>query len=177
MKHCMLAFWEKQKAILTFVILMMMDGLRIVYLEHFFEADAAIQAEYQFDETDHQEWIDFIVEAPKNRNLKDAFTRVAADPKTKLSRDNRFVGPALLCMKHHILPFYLAKGIAYGFLYRDESDIASIEITNYVKEHGIEKAIEVYCGLTENEWELKQLIMAQYKEAEKFVKKEKNYEI
>lgn len=146
---------------------MMMDGLRIVYLEHFFEADAAIQAEYQFDETDHQEWIDFIVEAPKNRNLKDAFTRVAADPKTKLSRDNRFVGPALLCMKHHILPFYLAKGIAYGFLYRDESDIASIEITNYVKEHGIEKAIEVYCGLTENEWELKQLIMAQYKEAEK----------
>ena len=118
-------------------------------------------------ETDHQEWIDFIVEAPKNRNLKDAFTRVAADPKTKLSRDNRFVGPALLCMKHHILPFYLAKGIAYGFLYRDESDIASIEITNYVKEHGIEKAIEVYCGLTENEWELKQLIMAQYKEAEK----------
>ena len=46
-------------------------------------------------------------------------------------------------------------------------DIASIEITNYVKEHGIEKAIEVYCGLTENEWELKQLIMAQYKEAEK----------
>ena len=133
----------------------------------FFEADAAIQAEYQFDETDHQEWIDFIVEAPKNRNLKDAFTRVAADPKTKLSRDNRFVGPALLCMKHHILPFYLAKGIAYGFLYRDESDIASIEITNYVKEHGIEKAIEVYCGLTENEWELKQLIMAQYKEAEK----------
>lgn len=31
----------------------------------FFEADAAIQAEYQFDETDHQEWIDFIVEAPK----------------------------------------------------------------------------------------------------------------
>ena len=68
---------------------------------------------------------------------------------------------------YHILPFYLAKGIAYGFLYRDESDIASIEITNYVKEHGIEKAIEVYCGLTENEWELKQLIMAQYKEAEK----------
>ena len=44
-------------------------------------------------------------------------------------------------MKHHILPFYLAKGIAYGFLYRDESDIASIEITNYVKEHGIEKIL------------------------------------
>ena len=41
------------------------------------------------------------------------------------------------------------------------------ECMAYLKEHGIEKAIEVYCGLTENEWELKQLIMAQYKEAEK----------
>lgn len=65
------------------------------------------------------------------------------------------------------------KGIAYGFLYRDESDIASIEITNYVKEHGIEKAIEVYCGLTENEWELKQLIMAQYKKQKNSLKGEK----
>ena len=63
-----------------------------------------------------REWIDFIVEAPKNRNLKDAFTRVAADPKTKLSRDNRFVGPALLCMKHHILPFYLAKDCLWIFI-------------------------------------------------------------
>ena len=167
MKHCMLAFLGKAKGY-TYIRDTYDDGwIADCVLGAFFEADAAIQAEYQFDETDHQEWIDFIVEAPKNRNLKDAFTRVAADPKTKLSRDNRFVGPALLCMKHHILPFYLAKGIAYGFLYRDESDIASIEITNYVKEHGIEKAIEVYCGLTENEWELKQLIMAQYKEAEK----------
>lgn len=167
MKHCMLAFLGKAKGY-TYIRDTYDDGwIQDCVLGAFFEADAAIQAEYQFDETDHQEWIDFIVEAPKNRNLKDAFTRVAADPKTKLSRDNRFVGPALLCMKHHILPFYLAKGIAYGFLYRDESDIASIEITNYVKEHGIEKAIEVYCGLTENEWELKQLIMAQYKEAEK----------
>ena len=56
---------------------------------------------------------------------------------------------------------------SYSAILFGKSDIASIEITNYVKEHGIEKAIEVYCGLTENEWELKQLIMAQYKEAEK----------
>ena len=52
---------------------MMMDGFRIVYLEHFFEADAAIQAEYQFDETDHQEWIDFIVEAPKKPKSERCF--------------------------------------------------------------------------------------------------------
>ena len=47
----------------------------------------------------------------------------------------------------------------------DPEDVA--KFFSFAKEHGIEKAIEVYCGLTENEWELKQLIMAQYKEAEK----------
>lgn len=167
MKHCMLAFLGKAKGY-TYI----RDTYDDEWIEDcafgaFFEADAAIQEEYHFEEEDHQKWIDFIVKAPKNRNLKDAFTRVAADPKTKLSRNNRFVGPALLCMKHHILPFYLAKGIAYGFLYRDEKDAASIEITDYVSKHGIEKAIEIYCGLTEDDWELKQLITAQYKEARK----------
>ena len=105
------------------------------------------------------------VNAPKNRNLQDMLSRVAADPKKKLSRNNRFVGPALLCIKHHILPFYLAKGIAYGFLYREESDPASVEITDYVEKYGIEKALETYCGLGEEEWELRQLIAVQYKEA------------
>ena len=47
----------------------------------------------------------------------------------------------------------------------DPEDVA--KFFSFAKEHGIEKAIEVYCGLTENDWELKQLIMAQYKEAEK----------
>ena len=47
----------------------------------------------------------------------------------------------------------------------DPEDVA--KFFSFAKEHGIEKPIEVYCGLTENEWELKQLIMAQYKEAEK----------
>ena len=47
----------------------------------------------------------------------------------------------------------------------DPEDVA--KFFSFAKEHGIEKAIEFYCGLTENEWELKQLIMAQYKEAEK----------
>jgi mannitol-1-phosphate 5-dehydrogenase len=164
MKHCMLAFLGNAKGY-EFI----RDTYDDPWIEEcafgaFYEADAAIQKEYEFDEKDHQEWIDFIVKAPKNRNLKDAFTRVAANPKTKLSRDNRFVGPAILCMKHHILPYYLSKGIAYGFLYRNEADADSVEITDFVKEHGIEKALEVYCGLKE-EWELKQLITAQYKEA------------
>lgn len=165
MKHCMLAFLGKAKGYTYIRDTYDDEWIEDCSLGAFYEADAAIQAEYQFDEEDHQEWIASNVNAPKNRNLQDMLSRVAADPKKKLSRNNRFVGPALLCIKHHILPFYLAKGIAYGFLYREESDPASVEITDYVEKYGIEKALETYCGLGEEEWELRQLIAVQYKEA------------
>ena len=167
MKHCMLAFLGKAKGY-TFI----QDTYDDPWIEDcafgaFYEADAAVQAEYQFDESDHQKWTDFIVNDPKNRNLRDEISRVAANVKLKLSRENRFVGPALLCIRHHMIPFYLARGIAYGFLYRDESDAGSVEITDYVRENGIEKALETYCGLTDEDWILKELVAAQYEEASK----------
>lgn len=167
MKHCMLAFLGKAKGY-TFI----QDTYDDQWIEDcafgaFYEADAAVQAEYQFDESDHQKWTDFIVNDPKNRNLRDEISRVAANVKLKLSRENRFVGPALLCIRHHMIPFYLARGIAYGFLYRDESDAGSVEITDYVRENGIEKALETYCGLTDEDWILKELVAAQYEEASK----------
>ncbi|MCI8293789.1 MAG: mannitol dehydrogenase [Hespellia sp.] len=168
MRHCMLAFLGKARGYTYICDTYGDEWLENSVLHAFYEADAAVQAEYQFDEKDHQLFLKFTEDALKSQQIKDPIQRVAADPKTKLSRSNRFVGPALLCIKHHIVPFYLAKGIAYGFLYREESDAASVEITDYVKENGIEKAIEKYCGLGEEDWALKQLIIAQYEEACKF---------
>lgn len=166
MKHCMTAYLGKARGC-TYIADTYDDAwIEENTLRAFYEAEEALQREYQFDEEDRKLWVDSIVNAKKNRNLKDPLSRVAADPKTKLCRTNRFTGAALLCMKQGILPFYLAKGIAYGLLYRDAEVPDSIEISDFIKENGIEKGIEVYCGLTEDEWELKQLIAAQYKEAE-----------
>ena len=131
----------------------------------FLEAAAAIQAEYHFDEEDHRQFLEASAAGLRNRNLKDPIARVCAKPISKLRRENRFVSPALLCLKHHILPFYLAMGIAYGLCYRDENDSESVEITDFVKAEGVERAIEKYCGLGEEDWLLRQLILAQYREA------------
>ena len=165
MKHCMTAFLGKAKGC-TYIADTYDDPWIDDFISGaFYEAEEAVSREYGFTEEERKEWVDFIMNAPKNRNLKDEIRRVAAGPKGKLSRGNRFTGPALLCMKHHILPYYLAKGIAYGFLYRDEEEPESIEITDYVKEHGIREAIMKYCGLLPDEWELLDLIGAQYQEA------------
>lgn len=165
MKHCMTAFLGKAKGCNYIADTYDDPWIDDCISGAFYEAEEAVSREYRFTEEERKEWVDFIMNAPKNRNLKDEIRRVAAGPKGKLSRENRFTGPALLCMKHHILPYYLAKGIAYGFLYRDEEEPESIEITNYVKEHGIREAVRKYCGLLQDEWELLGLIEAQYKEA------------
>ncbi|MBS7009544.1 mannitol dehydrogenase [Anaerostipes sp.] len=165
MKHCMTAFLGKARGC-TYIA----DTYDDPWIEEcitgaFYEAEEAVSREYGFTQKERDEWVDFIMNAPKNRNLKDEISRVAAGPKGKLARENRFTGPALLCMKHRILPFYLAKGIAYGFLYREEADPESTEITDFVKEHGIREAAIKYCGLLPEEWEILDLIEAQYKEA------------
>lgn len=165
MKHCMTAFLGKAKGCTYIADTYDDPWINDCISGAFYEAEEAVSREYGFTEEERKEWVDFIMNAPKNRNLKDEIRRVAAGPKGKLSRGNRFTGPALLCMKHHILPYYLAKGIAYGFLYRDEEEPESIEITDYVKEHGIREAIMKYCGLLPDEWELLDLIGAQYQEA------------
>lgn len=167
MKHCMTAFLGHAKGYRY-----ISDCFDDEFIEEcingaFYEAEAAIQNEYHFDEEERKSWIDSIIRAKKNKNLKDSLTRVAAKPAAKLERTNRFVGPALMCLKYNILPYYLAKGIAYGFMYRDDEDQESIQITDYVQANGISKAIVKYCSLTEKEWVLKQLIKNQYKEAKK----------
>lgn len=164
MKHTMTAFMGKAKGY-EFISDCNKDPyIQKCVTEAFFEAEEAIQREFNFNSKDRKDWINGILNI-KNSNLKDPISRVAAKPISKLARNNRFIGPALMCIKHHIVPFYLAKGIAYGFLYRDKGDPESVEITNYVQKEGIEKAIDRYCGLKEEDWLLKELVKKQYEEA------------
>ncbi len=54
MKHCMLAFWEKQGY--TYIRDTYDDGwIEDCVLGHFLKRMQLFRAEYQFDETDHQE--------------------------------------------------------------------------------------------------------------------------
>jgi mannitol-1-phosphate 5-dehydrogenase len=132
----------------------------------FYEAEEAIQKEFNFNNEERQAWIDNIINI-NNSKLKDPIARVAAKPVSKLARSNRFVGPALMCIKYHILPYYLSKGIAYAFLYKDDNDPESVEIAQYVEKNDIDSAIDKYCELTDKDWVLKELIKKQYNEAKK----------
>lgn len=130
------------------------------------EASFGVAAEFGMQESelrDHPE--ERFDPASINKDVEDPLTRIAQDPKRKLARNDRLVGPALLCLKHGRLPYYLARSAAMMFYFQNPKDAAAVEIQNYVSENGIEKAIEKYCQLDRSKKEeelLFQLILAQY---------------
>lgn len=99
------------------------------------------------------------------RQAVDWLDRIGADPKRKLARGDRIVGPAISCMKHGMVPFFLAKAAAAGFLFYNPEDVSAGEVQEYLKENGIEKAVEKYCELdteVQEERMLRDLIVDQY---------------
>lgn len=102
-----------------------------------------------------------------NAANKDTITRVCADMIRKLGKEDRLIGPALGAISHGRVPYFLSRGAAMGFHYADMNDPTVVEIQGYLKENGIERAVEKYCGLSDSieaEKRLKQLIISQYYE-------------
>lgn len=79
--------------------------------------------------------------------FRDKTGRVVRQPMRKLSRNDRFLGPALLCLRHGIQPLFILRAAAHGLCFVDESDAQSVELARMVGAHGLEGAIERVAGL------------------------------
>ncbi|MCL2163573.1 MAG: 3-hydroxyacyl-CoA dehydrogenase NAD-binding domain-containing protein [Oscillospiraceae bacterium] len=133
----------------------------------FDEANLSVGNEFGFTLQEQQENKDRYFSILFDCAVADDLLRLLADPLRKLSRDDRLIGPALLCLKHGILPYFLARGAAYLLLFNSESDSASVKMQNLVRKQGVEEAILNICGLNqeeENDRLLCQLIISHYKE-------------
>ena len=87
----------------------------------------------------------------ENKLLVDSFDRVGRDPKRKLSEGDRLVGAFKMVKEEGGVPAHIAVGIAAGYLFDLASDPAALEITSYVKENGLEAALEKYSAITDPE--------------------------
>lgn len=152
MLHAMSAFMGAHKG-LSFICDCYQDPwIRSCITGAFNEAHDAVLQEYAFDSAEDAEWVELIM-AKLDAGVKDPIDRVMAGADEKLSRENRFVGPALMCLEHGIVPFYLARGIAYGLAYlAGERDVD-------VKDPAQLRALMAdVCGLTEEDGVLAQLV-------------------
>lgn len=98
---------------------------------------------------------------------KDTIDRVCGDLIRKLAKGDRLIGPALACMQHGRIPYFLARGAAMALYFDNPQDKTSVEVQQYIRENGVEQAIAKYCGLREEdvaEKALSQLITGIYYE-------------
>lgn len=131
------------------------------------EAAYGIGKEYGF--TSEEMWDGMKVDwkASQDDSAPDDVCRVAADPLRKLSRNERFIGPALLALKHGKTPFYLARNAAFLLNFKNDNDESCVKMHKIIEEKGIEKAIVEFCGLDLNEKDdrtIYDLILGNYRE-------------
>jgi len=140
------------------------DDIQEIAVETLKEASEGLQREYGFSEGEMDTWNKRVLKNMANPILMDRVDRVGADPVRKLRREDRLIGPALLCRRNGIMPYYLAKATAYAFLYNNPEDKFSVEISKYLKKKSITDAVRYYCQL-EYELELVYMIAEHYNRA------------
>lgn len=97
----------------------------------------------------------------------DTIARIGRNPIRKLGKQDRFIGPALLCLRHGITPWFILRCASYGFFYQDSQDAPSQELQERIARDGIEETIRTVCGLNrENpqEEQVYQMLLASWRE-------------
>ena len=131
------------------------------------EACAVVQKMYDFSDEDMAPSLNRNYAETIANKIPDFVTRVAADPLRKLSRNERYIGPACECFKMGIVPYYLARGAAYELIFHNEKDASAVKMHQMIDELGVEEALWQISGLNKDiphENALHQLIIKQYEE-------------
>ncbi len=160
MAHAMAAYMGAPLGYATADEAICEPGVRAAITAALAEAGAALAAEYGYNREEMARWGQSVVHMLENRSLHDRLDRLGFDPSRKLSRNDRLVGPALLCLKHGIVPDALAGGIAHGLRFRQPGDEGARLVQETVQKKGIGAAIGEICGVTEQS--LLTLIMKHY---------------
>ncbi len=105
----------------------------------------------------------------------DTLERHARDPLRKLSRHDRLVGPASLCLEEGVEPRALALTIAAALRYDEPSDPAATALQRRLTEGGLESVLAEVCGLDPN-GPLAMLVKARIPEIARFAAGDKTSE-
>jgi mannitol-1-phosphate 5-dehydrogenase len=117
--------------------------------------------EFSLDEKEQRDFMALAIKKYTDPAINDQIERNAADSKRKLSKDERLIGPALLCLKHGRIPYAYAKAIAAAYHYNGSNDPGTKEVQQTIREEGIEKAIKKFSSIDESS-ELYNLILKSY---------------
>ncbi|MBA4603803.1 mannitol-1-phosphate 5-dehydrogenase [Thermoactinomyces mirandus] len=117
---------------------------------------------HDFQDQEHQKYIEKIIQRFSNPHISDEVTRVGRSPIRKLGPNDRLVSPARQYMKYvGKQPVYLAKAIAAALLYDFEQDPDAVTIQKNIRQDGLESTIQHYTQIPSDS-DLMKLIIQQY---------------
>ena len=125
------------------------------------ESAHGLIGEFGLDEKEQREFMALAMKKYTDPALNDEIERNARDLRRKLGREERLVGPALLCLKHGKKPMAYARAIAAAYCYDGSSDEGTCEVIQTIKMNGIKEALVKYSGL-ERDNELYWLVLEAY---------------
>jgi mannitol-1-phosphate 5-dehydrogenase len=126
------------------------------------EASRALQAEYGFGADEMARWVSRVLTQTNNPLLADSLDRLGADPRRKLRREDRLIGPALLARQHGVQPYHLVRAIAAGLQFDSSADPGSAYVQERIATLGLRAAVRELCGLTQAEDDLVEAILQAY---------------
>ncbi len=147
MVHAVYAYLGKLKNYTTVMESINDKAVQSAALGALEEVSRALQKEYNFTEQEMNRWNQEVLENMANPILRDTINRVGGDPKRKLQNKDRLIGPAMLCRKNGIMPYYLTIAIACGYMFTNPEDSSSVEIQDYLKTYDIKNAVRRYSDI------------------------------
>ncbi|MDD3573349.1 MAG: C-GCAxxG-C-C family (seleno)protein, partial [Eubacteriales bacterium] len=111
------------------------------------EASQGLSAEFGFDGQEMRAYCEQVIGKFSNPVLEDTLVRVGKGVGRKIARDERLVGPALICRKHGIYPYYLAKAVAYAMRFNNPEDTSLAQIALKMQQGNRTDSVMEICGL------------------------------
>ena len=115
------------------------------------------------DPQEHNEIIQDVHVRFGNPMLLDSLTRVARDPKRKLSANDRLIGSAKMCLSQGVFPKYIAFICGAAYCYDAPDDPGAMEIQQLIRAGGIESALQKISQEDPNSDLGKEIIKSYYK--------------
>jgi mannitol-1-phosphate 5-dehydrogenase len=117
--------------------------------------------EYGITEDEMNKYIEKTLLRHGNPSISDSVFRVGRSPMRKLGYDERLAAPARKLYSMGLPVTYISRAIAAVFCFYNPEDEESLEIQDYIKEHGIGEAVKYFTKLEDSG--LTELIEKNYK--------------
>lgn len=111
------------------------------------ESGHGLCKKHGFDESEHNAYIEKIIQRFKNPYLKDDVTRVGREPLRKLSISDRLVKPMLTAYEYELPVDNLQKGIAAALHFNNPADSEAVSMQEKMANYGFHDAVADITGI------------------------------